>query len=282
MASRQTALAVGISVGLHAAVLLAGVLVHRQECPASAVSLDCRVAGPGLFLDLTPDRVTRHSGEEHFLPVSVEPSPETASLPDSGPIPIVERPAARHQAVGESARRQPSGGGSNGGEGGPTLFGIPVTGKRVVFVLDRSLSMGLTGAFRRARVELLACLRALPESASFQVVLYNRGAEPLPGRALLPAEEESFATVERILQKTLPEGETEHGRALAVALSLDPDAIYLVTDADDLTAAAVRQISAMNRRRVVLHTLDVSRRQRAGGMLEALARQNGGQHVRVP
>jgi hypothetical protein len=280
MASRQTALAVGISLGLHTALLLAGVLVNRQERPASAVSLDCRVAGPGLFLELTSDRPIRQiGGEESFIPVHVEKLPETGSLAQGEPAPVVERRAARSQP---GVARSPGGGQPAGGGGGTTLFGLPVTGKRVVFVLDRSLSMGLTGAYRRARAELLACLRALPESTSFQVVLYNRGAEPLLGRTLLPVEEVSLVKVERILQETLPEGETDHGRALAVAMSLDPDAIYLVTDADDMTATAVRQISAMNRRGVVLHTLDVSRRQRAGGMLEALSRQNGGRHIRVP
>ena len=52
--------------------------------------------------------------------------------------------------------------------------------------------MGLNGGLAAARRELLASLARLPADCRFQVILYNRFAEPLPlggGGALVPATE---------------------------------------------------------------------------------------------
>ena len=141
--------------------------------------------------------------------------------------------------------------------------------------------MGLTGAFSRAQTELMHCLRALPETSSFQVVLYNRTAEFLTGNRSLSASSESIAVIDRLLKESVPEGATDHVKAVSVALSLEPDAIFLVTDADDLTPLQVRELTRLNRARASLHTIDVSRRLRAASMLERLAQSNGGRHVRA-
>jgi hypothetical protein len=147
--------------------------------------------------------------------------------------------------------------------------------------MDRSLSMGLTGAYSRAEAELMRCLNALPETTLFQVVLYNRAAEPLPGNRLLPVSADAVAHVGALLRETVPEGATDHAKALLVAMSFQPDAVFLVTDADDLTQAQAREITRLNRTRAVLHTIDVSRRLRAANMLEQLSRANDGQHIRA-
>jgi hypothetical protein len=284
MPSRQTIVAVSVSLALHAGLLLAGLLARQTiRTTGRAVEVDCRVAGgPGLFLDLRPGRQGKKAGQPaedeapDLVPVHIERSPLTASLPGSDSAPVIQRPAEG------TARRQPAGGHPGGGvAGGPAFYGAPVQGKRIVFVLDRSLSMGLDGAFRQARAELLGCLRALPEGTAVQVVLYNRAAEPLLSWKLLPIDEGMIARIEAKLNDTCVEGETDHEKALAVALGFEPDAIYLVTDADDLTAAQVQHITRINRNRIALHTIDVSRRLRAASMLEALARNNGGRHLHV-
>src|SRR5256885_13286110 len=48
-----------------------------------------------------------------------------------------------------------------------------------------------------------------------------------------------------------------HVRALRRAFELRPEAIFLVTDADDLTAEQVRLIAAINHDHVILHTINV-------------------------
>jgi Mg-chelatase subunit ChlD len=171
--------------------------------------------------------------------------------------------------------------GATGSNGGPArFFQMPVSSRRIVFVIDRSLSMGSDGALALARRELIACLRSLSPDSVFQVVLYNLSAEPLPG-GMLAATDGSLSCVEQVLARTHPSGGTDHVRALRCAFELRPEVIFLVTDADDLTTEQVRLIAAINRDHVVIHTINVGQGESAGGMLEQLARQSGGQYVRL-
>jgi hypothetical protein len=144
--------------------------------------------------------------------------------------------------------------------------------------------MGLNGALTRARAELLRCLHTLPVGCAFQVVLYNRAAETIledTGKLLI-VEPDTLQAVEQVLADTRPEDGTDHEKAFERALGLEPEVIFLVTDADDLTPAQIRHITSVNRQHVIIHTIDVSRRLKPARMLAELAHQNGGQHLRAP
>ena len=58
-----------------------------------------------------------------------------------------------------------------------------------------------------------------------------------------------------------------------------PGRIFLVTDADDMTALQAQQIESINRDHVVIHTINVGRSVNATGMLQQLARASGGQYL---
>src|SRR5262249_44095384 len=93
-------------------------------------------------------------------------------------------------------------------EGGP-LFAVPKAAKSVVYVSDRSGSMGERGRLALARRELEASLHSLPESTVFQVVVYNRRAEMLriAGRTgLVPATPENIRQATHLLNGLEPEG----------------------------------------------------------------------------
>ena len=158
------------------------------------------------------------------------------------------------------------------------FFGVPAVGKSVVFVLDRSASMGLDGRLDRARRELAASLRRLPTTARFQVITYNRTAEAvrLPGiGGLLPATPLAVETAIAAVEHLTAEGSTDHGRALTTALSLAPDVIYFLTDEDDLETHDVLAVTRKNGGRVCIHALCLVA-PTGDSPMQALARTNRG------
>src|SRR5205085_8580754 len=118
----------------------------------------------------------------------------------------------------------------------------------------------------RARREVVASLRRLPPSARFQVVAYNRAAEPLPPGDLLPATPDAIAAAERALEILEAEGSDNHGGALRRALAFAPDVIYFLTDADDLKPADVAAVTRLNKGRAVIHAVCLSAAPADGAM----------------
>jgi hypothetical protein len=167
------------------------------------------------------------------------------------------------------------------GKATTSFFSIETEARNIVYVIDRSASMGLDGKFDAARRELLASLERLPDTAHFQVIAYNRGAEPLhlSGKAgLVPATPNNKRQAAGLLETLYPEGGTEHVRALRQALALQPDVIYFFTDADDLKAEQIRALTLFNHGRSVIHAVESSgpKPGRSAHPLHALADQNQG------
>jgi hypothetical protein len=164
--------------------------------------------------------------------------------------------------------------------GTATLFcGVPAVGKSVVFLVDRSASMGLEGRLARAKREVTQSLERLRPDTRFQVIVYGKRAEPLAnsGRpGLLAATPSAAANAAHALELVVAEGGTDHAQALRSALGLQPDVIYFLTDDDDLTFEQVREATRLNRSRAVIHALCFVE---PGGStaMPALARQNRGE-----
>jgi hypothetical protein len=168
-----------------------------------------------------------------------------------------------------------------GAKGGGSPLAAPAGVRGVVYLLDRSASMGLHGAWEAARRETVAQLRRLPPGTRFQVVPYNRQADPLVlggSRGLVPAGPAVVEEAARALAWLAPSGSTDHVGALRRGLALGPDALFLVTDAGDLTSEEVAAVTAFNRGRTAIHTVEVTDRShpRPDGPLARLAAQNGG------
>lgn len=270
---RAVRVAVLTSVALHG-LLLAFTLGGRGERP-TARPIDSRVVAGGAYLLSLDDAPPRRKGpagsterSEPFIPVRMAP-PQPGAAFNPGPAPTVDLGAMPGAAPGR------------GGAGdAATFFGVPITGPVVVFVIDRSLSMGPSRALAAARAELLSALRALPPGAKFQVIFYNRTGEPLTvdgASGLLPADPTTLGHVAGLVAAVRPEGGTDHAKALRRGLAFRPDVLFLVTDADDLTAEQVRAITRFNGGGAVVHAVDVGPR-RAAAMLEELARANRGRY----
>lgn len=138
------------------------------------------------------------------------------------------------------------------GQGRTGIFGLEATGNRFVYVFDRSASMGESAGrpLDEARRELLASIDELGDSRQFHVIFYNDRLTMFTpsgqrGRPVF-ADDDTKRQVRRFVESVEAEGGTRHYEAVAAALKLAPDAIFLLTDADegdDLTEDELRQLS---------------------------------------
>jgi hypothetical protein len=210
------------------------------------------------------------------LPDTHPVSPETSA--SRGPTPAASDPIP---PAGNSSG-SPADGGPGGGN---NLFPLPATAARVVYVLDRSVSMGEGDKLDLACREILVSLRRLPPTAYFQVVPYNSSAAPLRiGNRidLLPAEPAILDRVADQLKDLSASGGTDHANALRRGLALRPDVLYFVTDADQLPYDQIEFITRGNPG-AVIHIVELTRRRggSSDGPLAQLARANGGTYRRV-
>lgn len=111
----------------------------------------------------------------------------------------------------------------------------PVEAHSLVFVIDRSASMGAggLGAIGAAAKELSAQLTSLTADQKFQVVAYNQSSVYFTGRELIPATDENKQKLVKYIGELADFGQTEHERGLLAALRLQPDVIFLLTDGGD-------------------------------------------------
>jgi len=125
------------------------------------------------------------------------------------------------------------------------IFGLEAQGNRFVYVFDRSASMGEPDGrpLAVAKRELLASLDALGENQQFHVIFYNERPvvfAPAVGRGRpIFASDENRQAARRFVEDIAAAGGTRHYEALAAAIKLAPDTIFVLTDAtadDDLAA----------------------------------------------
>jgi von Willebrand factor type A domain len=159
-------------------------------------------------------------------------------------------------AGGSGSGGVPVGPGS-GGQSGASFYQIGTAAHRIVYVLDRSLSMG--DAFSRVLEELQGSLQQLPSDAQFQVLVYNEEPQFLlwPER-LLPAQPEIKERCVQVSRDLRPRGRTNHLNALRRAVSLNPEVIFFVTDADDLPLKDVQIISGLCCGKIAIHVVEMT------------------------
>lgn len=172
-----------------------------------------------------------------------------------------------------------------------SIFGAQGTGTRFLYVFDRSGSMEGYGGrpLRASKRELVQSLGDLGETHQFQIIFYNErpsvftaipGAKPR--MAFGDARNKSLA--QRFVQSIVGSGGTRHLDALLVAVRLQPDVIFFLTDADE-PRMSDRELETVRRanKGASIHAIEFGHGPQRGGdnFLARLARQNGGQHVYV-
>ncbi|MGI9519476.1 MAG: VWA domain-containing protein, partial [Pirellulaceae bacterium] len=114
-----------------------------------------------------------------------------------------------------------------------SVFGSgQMTGRKFVFVMDRSKSMGAQGlnVINAAASELGAAISSLEDHHQFQIVAYHHMPLTIGPRELLNATEDHKGEVAEFITNLAAFGGTEHEGALFMALSMNPDVVVLLTD----------------------------------------------------
>jgi hypothetical protein len=188
-------LAVGVAVALHALLGLGLLWAQPHGPPRARPQPQHSGATAAAFEDEPDDCVTylipapqpklkRADATPPSGAARVEPPlPQSiGGLPDNVPGSNVasQAPAPRPPQPPRDANAG-NATGTAGAVGGlaSTFFGLPAEAKKIVYVLDRSGSMGKNSLLERASLELLRSLEKMPPAAEFQVLVYNRKVELL-------------------------------------------------------------------------------------------------------
>lgn len=187
-----------------------------------------------------------------------------------------------------------TGGGSGNGVGLGTFFGVPAGGKSVVYVVDCSLSMNapyrdrtvpkspLKTRFIRLQEELIRSIGSLPQETTFFVIFFNHDAHPMPAQGMQIATNDNKERWARWVAGQQPNGDTNPKEALALALLLKPETIYLLTDGHFMSIVEpfATRLNAKGPQ-ATIHTIGFGANA-ATVLLERIAEKNNGQFVFVP
>ena len=180
------------------------------------------------------------------------------------------------------------GAGEWSGRGSPScvetgFFGIGDTGKSFVYVVDCSDSMNERNKFRRAKYELMHSLEQLADEQQYFVIFFSEGAYPMDADGTVAATEEHVAQTSEWISDVEANGGTNPFPALLLALAMQPDAIYFLTDGqfDPQIVLELRKRNRDNRRlglsQIPIHTIAFGDR-RAEGLMKSISRNSGGEY----
>lgn len=162
-----------------------------------------------------------------------------------------------------------------------SFYGVRSAAQTVVFVVDCSGSMADDGRLERAKIELRRAVSGLQFPQRFTVIFYDDEPIPMPGLGLKSvdtAAKDQFVAWLRLIQ---PDGGTDPRVAIRMAIGLNPDAIYLLSDGA-FPDGTVEDVAAGNRKkRVPIHCIDLAGGS-AGDHLRRIARDSGGQYAPRP
>lgn len=132
------------------------------------------------------------------------------------------------------------------------FFGLEARGRRLVYVCDRSASMGEPDGrpLAAAKRELVRSLDELGDSQQFGIVFYNERTRVFSphGAAVRPvfAADESRRQARAFIEDVTAAGGTRHAEAITTALRIGADVVFVLTDADaehDLTEGELRSLA---------------------------------------
>jgi von Willebrand factor type A domain len=162
-----------------------------------------------------------------------------------------------------------------------TFFGIRARGQFFVYVVDCSGSMLDDDRLTRATIEVRKSVMGMQEPQKFEVIFYNNESMPMPGgprprTADLQAKNQLLGWL-RLIE---PDGGTDPRPALRQAISLKPDAVFLLSDGE-FPEGTVQEVAKLNTRNIPIHCVDL-----AGGLagdhLKTISAQSGGQYASRP
>jgi hypothetical protein len=161
-----------------------------------------------------------------------------------------------------------------------SFYGIRAQGKTFIYVVDCSGSMADGGRLARAKIEIRRSVMAMQFPQKFHVIFYNDRPLPMPGGIPRTAGLDSTDRMISWFRSIEPEGETDPRAALFDAVSLKPDAVFLLSDGE-FPKGTVEAIAKSNPKKIPIHCIDLAGGA-AGDQLKRVARDSGGQYVPRP
>jgi hypothetical protein len=165
-----------------------------------------------------------------------------------------------------------------------SVFGIEGKGQKFAYVFDRSGSMS-GRPLQRAKAELIASLNSLGDTHQFQIIFYNdqllRFSPTGEPNRLFFATERNKNLAAKFIGSIVATGGTDHEQALMLAINLQPDVIFFLTDADE-PKLSPGQLARIKRRAggITINAVEFGfgPQSDADNFLVRLARDNGGKH----
>ena len=187
-----------------------------------------------------------------------------------------------------------SGGSKLGGSGSmpqakTSVFGIEGLGSRFLYIFDRSSSMNGYGGLpmANAKNELIKSLQSLGKVHQFQLIFYNEtpmAYGQLAGASgMISGTDENKRMAIGYVRRMVPDGGTEHLSAIRLGLSMAPDVIYFLTDADEPGVTGREMEDLVDRAGntgTVIHTIQFGTESNPSGnsWMAQLAKATGGKY----
>ncbi len=228
---------------------------------------------------------------------------ELAPQRPTGPLPVIGQTSPTESpGAGESANAGQPGVGIVGDAVTGTFMGAQGTGRKFVYVLDRSSSTGYGN--RRsplfvAKNELLDSLQSIGDTGvreskpiQFQVIFFNnkmavfntagQGGSDQSGR-LLRYDQATFDKLQRFLGGIIAEGGTFPEPALMQAVRMGADCVFFMTDGDTRLNPAQLQRIRETAKGVQINVVEygMGPRQLRNNGLQELAADNNGNFIYV-
>lgn len=158
-----------------------------------------------------------------------------------------------------------------------SFYGVRAKGTFFVFVVDCSGSMADDLRLYRAKRELRRCIGALRFPQRYLVIFYNDRPIPMAGGVPKSADQRGKVDTYSWLNSVDAVGGTDPRGAMNLALGLEPDAVFLLSDGE-FPPGTEEGIAATNRSTTPIHCIDL-----AGGLgadqLRTIAGESGGQYA---
>lgn len=178
----------------------------------------------------------------------------------------------------------PGTGGGGRGKGG--FFGLKVKGQSTVFVVDASKSMNyphpgpMRSRFNRVKFELIRAISSMGENDRFFVIFFSDGAIPMPANRLMEATPEVQRHYVNWIVQQRPSSQTYPESALLLALKLEADQIYFLTDGE-FDYSVIPNTTRANTLGTPIHCIGFNEKRGENFLLE-LARRNSGTYMYIP
>jgi len=173
---------------------------------------------------------------------------------------------------------------------GPSYYRVPLTGSRILFVMDTSVSMLRGNRILAAKRELAKAINEMPTEVPFNVVVFNTRVSAWRNKLVTANEDTKQNAVYFVEAQGLGNGTASYD-ALETAINQDAEAIYFVTDGAPFggkitnPAEIVQTITRLNQfRRATIHCFGIGVGPEGNvfeTFLSTLAKENYGQYLRV-